>query len=242
MRSKGIIYYTNNILPEHIALVCRKNLERMDLPITSVSRYPLNLGNNIVTGLNSSIPSMFEQIVIALENAEQDIIFHCEHDVLYHPSHFEFTPPKSDVYYFNLNVWAVDDTTGQALYYDGMKMSSGLCAHRKILLEHYRHKVEWIRERGKFSQRIMGYEPGRKMSKGRDDYEWDTWRSEQPNLDIKGSHNITRKRFCLDQYRSRRHLAKSWTLSNKVPHWGKTKDRFNDFLKDVHDNRLLSVL
>ena len=82
----------------------------------------------------------------------------------------------------------------------------------------------------------MGYEPGRKMSKGRDDYLWETYRSEFPNIDIKGLHNITRKRFSLDEYRSRRQLKKSWKLRRKVPHWGKTEGRFNDFIRDVYDN------
>lgn len=233
---RGIIYYTNNILPEHIAVVCRKTISEIGLPIISVSQYPIDFGENHVVDYPSAILSMFKQIKYALEKSTADIVYHCEHDCLYHPSHFEFVPPRTDTYYFNTNVWAVDADSGQALYYDGMKMTSGLCASRKILLEHYEHKLDWIERNGKFSQRLMGYEPGRKMSKGRDDYPWETYRSECPNIDIKGLHNITRKRFSLDEYRSRRQLKKSWKLRRKVPHWGKTKGRVNEFLRGVYDN------
>jgi len=233
---KGIIYYTNNILPEYIAVACRKKLLDIELPITSVSHYPIDFGDNYVVDFPSGIPSMFKQILIALEKSTADVIFHAEHDCLYHPSHFEFTPERQDTYYFNTNVWAVDDVTGQALYYDGMKMTSGLCANREILIEHYTKKIEWVRKHGKFSQRLMGYEPGRKLSKGREDYPWEIWRSDKPNVDIKGTHNITRKRFSIDQYRSRRQLKKSWRLENGIPYWGDTKDRFNDFIREIHDN------
>jgi len=233
MTTKGIIYYTNNKLPEHIAITCRKYIKASGLPIVSVSQYPLDFGGNYVMDVPSAILSMFKQIQKALLISTADIIFHCEHDMLYHPSHFDFIPPRNDTYYFNLNVWAVDDVSGQALYYDNMKMSSGLCAYRNILLEHYTGKLKWIEEHGKFSQRLMGYEPGRKLSRKREDYPWDTWKSEHPNIDIKGTHNITRKRFSLDQYQSPKRIAASWTLADSVPFWGKTKGRFDEFLKDT---------
>jgi hypothetical protein len=176
---------------------------------------------------------MFKQIKIALENSTADVVFHCEHDMLYHPVHFDFTPPRMDTYYFNCNVWAVDNVSGQALYYDDMKMTSGLVASREILLEHYTKKLEWIKRHGKHSQRLMGYEPGRRLSRDATDYEWKNVYAEYPNVDIKGEHNITRKRFSLDQYNQRRRLEKSWTLADAVPFWGKTKNRFDEFLREA---------
>lgn len=240
---KGLLYYTNNRCQERIALACRHQIERCRKAVgeytslVSVSQYPINFGHNIVLPLRSSILSMFKQNLAGLEAITTDIVFFVEHDVLYHPSHFEFTPPRDDMYYFNTNVWALDDDTGQALYYDGMKMVSGLVAYRDILIEHFRKKIEWVEREGRFSHNRMGFEPGRKPSKGRtDDYDWDVFRSERPNVDIKGSHNITRKRFRLKDYRSRRHIEASWTLADEIPYWGKTKGRFDEFLRDVYEN------
>ena len=50
---------------------------------------------------------MFKQILAGLEALDTDIVFFCEHDVLYYPSHFDFRPLKKDVIYYNTNVWKV---------------------------------------------------------------------------------------------------------------------------------------
>ena len=69
---------------------------------------------------------MFKQILSALEAQDTDIVYFCEHDVLYDPSHFEFTPPKKDVWYYNVNVWKLDANTGHAMRVDECKQGSVL--------------------------------------------------------------------------------------------------------------------
>ena len=101
-----------------------------------------------------------------LEAIDTDIVFFCEHDVLYHPSHFDFTP-EPEAFCFNYNVWSLEANTGRAMYYYGNRMTSGLVAYRDILLEHYTEKVKWVEERGKFSRREIGYEPGKLVSADR---------------------------------------------------------------------------
>ena len=66
---------------------------------------------------------MFKQILVALEASESDIVYFCEADVLYHPSHFDFTPSKKDVFYYNENVWKLDAKTGHALHYECRQVS-----------------------------------------------------------------------------------------------------------------------
>ena len=232
---KGIVYYTHNRCEERIVQACRNQIDRAagDIPIVNVSQYPLNWRQNIVVELPAAVLSMFKQQLIGLEAIDADVVFFCEHDVLYHPSHFDFEPPREDVYYFNLNVWAVNVTDGRALYYDGMKMTSGLVAHKKILIEHYTKKIAWVEEMGYFSRRVVGYEPGKVSKPGREnDYEWDTFRSEHPNVDLKNGQNITRKRFTIGEYRCRRQLKDSWRLEDAVPGWGITKCRVDDFLRE----------
>jgi hypothetical protein len=233
--TKGIVYYTHRT-DGIIYEACRKQIDRANpgFPVVCVSQQPLPWHTNIV--LSDLVPgdlAMFKQQLAGLQAIDTDVVFFCEHDVLYHPSHFLFTPPKMDVYYFNLNFWAVDAEDGKALYYDGMKMTSGVVASRDILVEHYTKKIAWVEELGGFSRRKIGYEPGKKVSKGRiGDYEWDTFRSEWPNVDIKHCGNITRKRFKIEEYRSRRHLAASWILTDEIPFWGKTKGRFEAFIRE----------
>jgi len=237
--TKGIVYYTHGQCEASILTAVRAQLDRArgEIPVVSVSLTPLSWptrnGNNIVLTLPPSILTMFKQQLAGLQALKTDIAFCCEHDVLYHASHFAFTPPRPDIYYFNLHVWAVDAADGKALYYDGMKMTSGLVAYREILVEHYTKKIAWVEEVGKFSRRNMGFEPGKKVSKGRiGDYDWAAFRSECPNVDIKHGQNITRKRFTIEEYQSRRLLKASWQLKDRVPTWGRTKGRVPEFLQE----------
>jgi hypothetical protein len=175
---------------------------------------------------------------MGLETIDTDIVFHAEHDVLYHPSHFEFTPPQMDKYYFNTNVWSVNASDGQALYYDGMRMTSGLVANRKILIEGYKRKIFWTEKEKVFSRRRIGFEPGRRLASEtrKDDYEWETFKSEFPNVDIKHDDNITRKRFNLDEYRCKDRIKDSFVLAEEIPYWGRTKGQFEYFLRTHYRN------
>lgn len=238
---KGILYYTNNKCQERILLTCRKRLETIaklnHIPIICVSQYPVAFGENIVMELESSELSMFKQILTGLEAMKADVVYHCEHDVLYHPSHFEFSPPKDDIYYFNVNVWSVNASDGQALYYDGMRMTSGLVANRDILIEGYKNKISWVEKDGTFSRRRIGFEPGKRESSEtrKDDYPWQIFYSKFPNVDIKHDDNITRKRFDLKEYRCRERIKDSFVLADQIPEWGKTKGRFEGFLRDQYN-------
>ena len=232
----GVVYYTHRGHGD-IYDACRRQIDRGigDMPLVCVSLEPIGWHTNIVLPLQSSILTMFKQQLAGLEAIKTDVVFFCEHDVLYHPCHFDFVPPQPNVYYFNSNFWAVDTQDGKALYYDGMKMTSGLVAYRDILVEHYTKKIAWVEEEGgTFSRRRMGFEPGKKISKGRiGDYEWAYYRSAFPNVDLKHCGNITRKRFALEDYRSRRQMAASWQVTDRVPYWGVTKGRFPDFLREA---------
>ena len=220
---------------ERISIIVRKQLMRCcPHPIISVSHYPIDLGKNIVVDMTSSVLSMFKQMVIALEASDADVIFHCEHDVIYNETHFGFTPERDDTYYFNTNVWTVNSKTGQALWYNddsckGRMMTSGLVAHRKLLLEHFKKKVALIEKEG-FSQRKMGYRPGKKYI---DDNRIEYFLSKYPNIDIKHGNNISKNRFKLNQFSCKEKIKDSFYLSKSIPYWGITEGRFDEFLRGI---------
>lgn len=238
--SKGIVYYTDNRCEERIAQVVRAQLRMCarihDLDIVSVSHYPIDFGRNIVVDLESSVLSMFKQNLIGLHSSRADVVFFCEHDVLYHPSHFELLPYR-DAYYFNTNVWTVDARNGEALYYEhkcpGRMMVSGLFGDRMVLLDHYRRRVPRVEEDG--WHRHMGFEPGKPLPRGFDDVPRKCLRSTHPNIDIKHTTNITPARFRLSQYRCREEIKDSWVISDRVPGWGETQGRFEKFLREVNE-------
>jgi hypothetical protein len=244
--SKGVIYYTDNRLDEALAEPVRRRLAASlnGHSLVSVSLKPLEFGNNLTLGLTRGILTMFRQILAGLAELETDYAFLCEHDVLYSKSHFDFTPPRRDAYYYNLNVWKVDAETGRALFYR-TKQTSGLCADRELLIEHYRKRIEKceqnardLRERGEavkndgFSRR-MGFEPGCHVyPRGVDNFPALEWMSEVPNVDIRHGLNLTPSRWSQDQFRNP-DACLGWTEGDGVPGWGKTLGRFNEFLREV---------
>jgi hypothetical protein len=221
---KGMIYYTDNQLDEKIAKPCREQLikisqdKHIDI-ITASLKKRLNFGvNNILFPTAERSPvTMFKQIMSALEHSSSDIIFFTEHDVLYHPSHFDFTPPDKDTFYYNQNVWFLRMTDGHCLHYD-VNQLSGLCGWKDALLTHFRERYERVLKEG-FS-RNMGYEPfTHHRVKWEHEFKLGTWKSEFPNVDIKHGENATSARWKKEEYRNQQLLI-NWTEDSKIPGWG----------------------
>jgi hypothetical protein len=227
--AKGVVYYTDNRLDSDIMDVVQQQILKCcnSHPIVSVSLTPIDFGRNIVLPMERGILTMFKQILAGLEAIDAEIVFFCEHDVLYHPSHFDFTPPRKDVFYYNENTWRVDYESGQALFYY-CRQTSGLCAYRDLLIEHYRKRTERV-ERDGYDRRI-GYEPGsHQFPRGIDNYISDKYWSEFPNIDIRHGGNLTRSRWSQDQFRDK-NTCLGWTMADEVPYWDRTKGRFKELL------------
>ncbi len=224
--TKGIIYYTDNQISFKFGHIVRSQILKAGLPIVSASLKPLRFGQkNIVINLPRGYLAYHKQILSALEASTADIIFFCEHDVYYHPSHFDFTPPKKDVYYYDLNWWRIRGTDGHAIHYDTDQVNF-ICAYRETLLNHYREKVRRIEKDG-FDMR-MGFEPG---CNSRDE-RIDTLKAERysalfPSLDIRHGTNLTKSRWSPDQFRNPR-SCRGWkeTTLDKIPGWNLKNDDF----------------
>lgn len=221
--TRGMIYYTDNALPDVIALPVRERLEAISrdkaLPITSASLKRMRgfgAKNVYFPSLKRGIPAMFKQILGALENSTADIVYFCEHDVLYHPSHFDFVPPDDGKVYYNLNLWQVRASDGHAVYWDAKRVSQ-LCGYRRVLIEHYRKRLARVEQHGYST--AMGFEPGSHNRPERvDDLKSDTYRSEFPNLDIKHGGNITPAKWSLADFRN---APTGWAEADELPYWGR---------------------
>ena len=222
--NKGIVFYTDNLLDHNIADRVQKQLlfikNKLNIPIISVSLKPMRFGDkNITLALERGYLTMFKQMLCGLENSDADVIFFCEHDVLYHLSHFDFIPQQNNIYYYNLNVWKLDIKTGKTVRVDDCKQISGLCANRDLLLAHYKERVKRV-ETGGFS-REMGFEPGTHGRKEKiDDYKAEGWSSEFPNIDIRHKGNLTHTRWNPEQFKNKR-FTKGWIETNGkyIPGW-----------------------
>lgn len=215
--TKGAIYYTDNELDPKIMRVCQHTLlNSFKGDIVSASLKPINFGYNLVVGGKRGYTTMIKQIYIALKQSVADYIFFTEHDVLYPKSHFDFTPPRDDVFYYNSNVWRWMYGSDKAVTYDRMLPLSSMCVNREFATNHYKLRLEKIEERkNEFVgnepklAREWGYEPGTKKKKrgGITDDDFDTWRSEVPVIDIRHKGTYSPPKCTLDSFK---HQPVNW--------------------------------
>jgi hypothetical protein len=215
MLTKEIIYYTDCRLDPLIMSACQKQLLKSNLDIISVSLQPIKFGKNIFLHLERGNLTMFKQILAGLELSQAEIVFLCEHDVLYSPSHFNFTPSKENMFYYNTNVFKIRYPDGHALWVDDLQQLSGICAYRKLLLDFCRKKI---------NQEVFDrhYEPSPR----------ENWQSEFPNLDIRHDKNLTKSKWSKGDFRNQKY-TKGWMESDSIPFWGNTKNRFNEILEEI---------
>jgi glycosyltransferase involved in cell wall biosynthesis len=196
--TKGILYYTDNCLNMRFANEIRNKLVETSggLHITSVSLKRMKFGDNFHIHAERGYATMFKQILLGLENMKEDIVFFCEHDVLYHPDHFAFTPTNKNTWYYNGNYWFLRLKDGFSIHYDVSPLS-GLVVYRETALAHFRERVKMIEELGEEYKPIhMGFEP---FTHGR--VKWKFWcpfevfMPQNPNIDITHTDNSTWKRW-----------------------------------------------
>ncbi len=233
----GIIYYTDNrIEGHHIFKVAQQYIKKSGLPVVSCSLKPIDFGKNIVLeGLERSYPTMALQILTALENSIADYVFFCEHDVLYHPSHFDFTPPTDDLYYYNVNNWRWLFPQDYLITYSGLTSLSSLCVNRELAIKHYRYRLQLIEEqdldkvrsREPRWARRFGYEPGTKKRRrgGVNDEDHVKIKSALPNIDIRHKRTFSGPKVHLEDFI---HQPTDWVQAtiDEIPGWN-LRELFN---------------
>jgi len=214
MANLGIIYYTDNRLGSkynHIFLLAQKFITESGLPIVSCSLKPIEFGKNIVLkGMTPCYLTMATQILTALEASETDYVFFCEHDVLYHKSHFSFFPLRDDIYYYNVNNWRWLYPKDYLVSYSTMAPLASMCCNRELAIRHYRLRLDTVKKRNLPNSRdprwarIWGYEPGTKSKRrGALTNEESVYRrSPFPNIDIRHTRNFSMAHSYYDEFRN----------------------------------------
>ena len=233
----GLVYYTDNSGDPFLMEACRRQVKRCmethripDRHLVSVSHKPLDFGRNIVMDLERAVLSIFKQVLKGLQESTADIIFLLEHDLVYHPSHFDFRPSDKNIFYYDRNRWSVCDVTGKAVFYH-TNVPSMLCADRQLLIDHYSRVVKMTEKNGWRSR--YGYSPPKGLPKEKQLGKYKSYFAALPCLDIRRKDAWTRKRMDKSQFRSDR-SCRGWTESESVPGWRQTQGRFNDFLKGIY--------
>jgi hypothetical protein len=206
--NKSIIYYTDNRLDPKIASPVREQLRSIGLPIVSASLEPLhNMGRNVVLNEPRGYLTMFRQILAALEATANEIVFFCEHDVLYPKSHFDYTPERTDTFYYDLNWWKIGKGN-LAVHWDAVQVS-GLVCYRDLALKFY-------------ASRVASFDPDNFDRKFEPtvDTEFKTWWAPDPHVDIRHTGNLTYNKWKLEHFRKKETAVNfQETTIDKIPYW-----------------------
>ena len=220
---KAILYYTDNVsVADHIGEAVRAQLLKSELPIISVSQQPMDFGHNVCIGdIGRSRVSMTNQVILGLDNTDADVVFLAEHDVLYHPSHFDFEPTGKDTLYFNQNMWRVRTQDG-ANYKEGWHgAKSQLVGMRFCLMPRWIERLEHFTNVAPLSG-LQGFKWYRKKPETISSMlKFGHWESEVGNIDIRHVGNLTGgRKFSIEK-------------SQSIPGWGDPRNRFDEFLKEA---------
>jgi hypothetical protein len=223
--TRAIIFYTDNELDETIARPVREQLDSIsreyDLPITSASLRKMSFGRRNIRfpSLKRSNYAMVKQIIGALENTPADVIYFCEHDVLYHPSHFDFVPTDPNLFYYNSNVWQWKWPAGPAVYWKCRKLSQMVC-YRDLALAHYRRRLARLEANNREYDARMGHEPGTRGTRagGIDDSLCADFRSATCNVDIRHAKNFSKSKWSPADFRDPANCI-DWQEADSVPGW-----------------------
>ncbi len=209
--TKGILYFTDNELSDHLNEAVRSRIRKIaqdkGMQLVSSSIKPVqDMGTNVVTDEPRGYLTMFKQILKGLEELNTDIVFMAEHDVLYPPEHFDFTPTEHKFYY---------DVNWVKVHSDGLVVSwkadqvSGLCAFREDLIKYYQWRIETF-DKENFDRK---FEP--LSGEGSEQ-----WESPIPYIDIRSDHNLTYNKRELKHFRNKATAVDFRTLSIKeIPGW-----------------------
>jgi len=148
---RQIVYYTDSRLEEVLDRKVRDQIIKASdgIEIISVSQKPIEFGKNICIGMKPrSYLNLYRQVLLGLEHADPDaVVYLCEHDVFYHPSHFDFIPPRKEKIYYNLNRYYWKRNVNYFMKSIGKRALSQGVAWRQAWMPHIKEQVE-SRENG----------------------------------------------------------------------------------------------
>lgn len=139
MSDLTVVYITLNRTPEGWRKFHMGHLLRAikDNPVISVSREPMDFGNNIIDTETPCYSNIYRQLLRASKLATTEFIATAEDDVLYPEEHFREFRPNNDEFSYNRSRWSIFSWEGKnAIYCLRNRISNcSLIAPRKLLIE-----------------------------------------------------------------------------------------------------------
>jgi len=221
-----VIFLTLNNLPPKWEEYHKKVLLDSigDAELITVSRIPTDMGKgiNLIQTETPSASNVYWQMLRSAKIATTKYIAVAESDSLYCTDHFNFKPPKDDVFYYNLSHWSLFRWDPTMFSWRNRRGNWTLICNRELL-------IDALEER--FAKYPNGTPPEATGEPGR-------WRSDkQLGLTKRKSEDFStynpiiniNHEFGLDD-RARRRWKRHGTLrAHSIPNWGAPSDILKHF-------------
>ena len=144
MQDLTVIYLTASEINENFAEYQRRVLVDAigDYPLISISRKPLDFGQNILDNGERGYSNIYRQMLRAAKVATTPFIATAEDDTLYPKEHYNFYRPEKDTFAYNNSRWALF-TWGVPTYsWRNRKSNCSLIAPRELTIEALEERFE----------------------------------------------------------------------------------------------------
>ena len=204
-----IVWYTCNTLDPFLMQKCQEYLLKAaeGKRIISVSQKLLDFGDNLCVGeIGRSHISLFTQILVGAKAATTKYVALAEHDDLYSAEHFNWVPPRDDLFYYNTNHWFVKwgGVDSGAYSYQKRKVLSNLICNRELLIEAVEEKLAWLKGGAMIRKGQLGacefgvctndrafVGVGKDLGKDPKNYRAKEFSTKIPNIDIRHGMNFS---------------------------------------------------
>lgn len=212
------VYITANAVHDDFATATKGYLLEAlgDLPLISVSKKPIDFGQNICVGETPrNQANIYHQALVGVKAATTPYIAICEDDVLYSPEHFKYRP-SGKMWAYNMNTWSIF-TWGEPVFTykapGGRRNLNGLICERELFIEHLEERFRLWPDDNKIDINIFG-EPGKYDNQlGTTPYPSEDFYTNPPNIVFSHQENLQFKglgtRKALGQIRA-----------TSIPYWG----------------------
>lgn len=136
MNDLTILYYTANEIPEEFANRVRQTLisAARGIPIISLSREPIEFGQNLVFSNPRSHINMYRKLLVGAKTAKTKYIAFAEDDTLYVKEHFQYRP-TFETFAYNISFWGIYTWSDPPIFsYKGRRNMSGLICERELFI------------------------------------------------------------------------------------------------------------
>lgn len=192
-------------------------------PIITISREPLDWGQNIIDTQEYTISNIYFQLLQGAKAATTEFIAVAEDDTLYPTEHFQFRPPE-DSFAYNQNRFGVFRWSKTPTYFWKDRMSnSTLIAPRKLV-------IEALEER--YQKYPKGTPTGITGELGRNNIEDKLGVKRQKAIWFQTEISVVRvdHELGIDKLSQSHRKGMGILRAYDIPYWGKASDIVNKFV------------